>query len=278
MIIGIRAHDLIKNSTIENLISKTKELGINNLQLVFNKSFSDYPFNNKNAMEVANILHNNNINVAMLGAYFNPVHSNKEKVKNNVAYFKEHLKYASILNCKYVGTETGSYNDDSWTYNPKNQTEEGYQETIAIFKDLVETAKEYKTTILMEPAYGHVIYSVSQLKRSYDEINSEYLKVTIDLYNLLYKGNYKNYKEIFTNALETFKDNIKVIHLKDFKVVFGQMIQCGLGKGIIDFDFIIEQINKYCKDAYLIFEGVTGNDIPSSLNLIQTIIKNKGLN
>ena len=277
MIVGIRAHDLVKGN-IDYVLSQAKEYGFDAVQLVFKKALLDengknISFNEKTKNEVKEALKRHDVKIAMLGAYFNPVHSNKELVRSNVEYFKEHLKFANELNCKYVGTETGSYNDDKWTYNPKNQTEEGYQDTMKVFHELVKVAKEYNSVILMEPAWGHVIYSVSQLKRAYDEINSEHLKVTIDIYNLIYSGNYKQYKEIFLEALKTFKDDVKIIHLKDFYIEDEKIVQCGLGRGIIDFKFIIETVKKYAPNATLIFEGVMGGDIISSKKLIDSLNK-----
>ena len=272
MIIGIRAHDLVKGN-IEEVLNKAEEYGFDAIQLVFKKALVNQPFNKENVEIVKKALKNSKIKVAMLGAYFNPVHSNKELVRSNVEYFKEHLKLAKELNCEYVGTETGSYNDDKWTYNPKNQTEDGYQDTMKVFHELISVAKQYNTTILMEPAWGHVIYSVDQLKRAYDEINSKYLKVTIDIYNLIYLGNYFLYKEIFEQALSTFKDDVKVIHLKDFYIDDGKIIQCGLGKGMIDFSFIINTVKKYSPNATLVFEGVVGDDIKTSKVLIDSLNK-----
>ena len=61
----------------------------------------------------------------------------------------DHLKKAAKFGTKYVATESGSYNDDKWTYNPKNQTEEGYQDTMKVFHELVKVAKEYNSVILI---------------------------------------------------------------------------------------------------------------------------------
>ena len=272
MMVGVRAHDLIKG-TIDEVLDSAEKNGFDAIQLVFKKALINQPFNEDNVKIVKEALTRHNIKVAMLGAYFNPVHSNKELVRSNIEYFKEHLRLAKELNCNFVGTETGSYNDDKWTYNPKNQTEEGYQETMKVFHELIEVAKENSTTILMEPAWGHVIFDVKQLKRAYDEINSENFKVTIDIYNLIYSGNYQNYKKIFIEALSTFKDDVKIIHLKDFYVEDGKIIQCGLGKGIIDFKFLLDTIKTYSPNATMIFEGVVGNDIPSSKELIDSLNK-----
>lgn len=272
MIVGIRAHDLIKGG-IDEVLQSAENEGFEAVQLVFKKALINQPFCKENVDIVKESLSKHNIKIAMLGAYFNPVHSNKELVKNNVEYFKEHLRLAGELNCKYVGTETGSYNDDKWTYNPKNQTEEGYLETMKVFHELVEVANKYNTTILMEPAWGHVIYNVTTLKRAFDEINSKNFKVTIDIFNLIYIGNYTKYKEIFLDALKTFKDDVKIIHLKDFNVVDDKIIQCGLGKGIIDFKFLIDTIKEYSPNATMIFEGVMGEDIRTSKALIDSLNK-----
>lgn len=271
MRLGIRGHDLGPKGSVADLIARCKENGFHYLQLVFKKSFDSITFGEESAISVAKELDDNNIKVAMLGAYFNPVHSNKELVRSNVEYFKKHLRLAHHFNCPYVGTETGSYNDDKWTYNPKNQTEEGYQETMAIFHELKAVAENEGSIILMEPAWGHVIYSVDQLKRAVDELNSQYVKVTIDIYNLLYLGNYQDYKNIFIKALSTFGEDIKIIHLKDFYPTAEKLVQCGLGKGMVDFEFILEKVREYCPEATLIFEGVTGEDIKPSKELIDKL-------
>lgn len=276
MKLGVRLHDLASGQ-VDEVIAKCQQYGFEYVQLVFKKALKDSEgnpllFNKETATEVGKKFKEAGINVAMLGAYFNPVHSNKDLVISNINYFEQHLKYASLLNCNYVGTETGSYNDDKWTYNPKNQTEEGYQDTMKVFHHLVKVAEAYGTTLLMEPAYGHVIYSVDQLERAVNELNSLNIQVTIDIYNLLYSGNYKDYKEIFTKACKTFGKQIKIFHLKDFYPEEDKLIQVGLGKGIIDFDFIIRTIKEYSPDSTMIFEGVKAPDIEDSLILIKHLM------
>ena len=87
MKIGIRLHDLTKD-TPENAFKKAKEAGFDYVQLVFKKALKDengnfLVFNEENAKKVATFLNKYNLKVAMLGAYFNPVHSNKELVQKN---------------------------------------------------------------------------------------------------------------------------------------------------------------------------------------------------
>ena len=57
-------------------------------------------------------------------------------------------------------------------------------------------------------------------------------------------------------------------HLED-----GKIVQCGLGKGIIDFEFLIDTIKQYSPNATMVFEGVVGNDIKTSKLLIDSLNK-----
>ena len=53
----------------------------------------------------------NETKIAVLGSYINPSNSNDTELDNDIAKFKEKIKYASILNPIVVGTETGIYKE-----------------------------------------------------------------------------------------------------------------------------------------------------------------------
>lgn len=271
---GIRGHDLVTKSNVEELVKKLKEVGIDYLQLVFPKTFENYSYSLDYVNHVKEVLESNDIKIAMLGAYFNPVHSDINVVNKGIANFKSNLDIMHILNASYVGSETGSFNDSPWIYVPKNRTEEGYLQSKAVFKELVDYGKKVGGNIIIEPAFGHVMYSVSCLKRLVDELNSDNVFVTIDLYNLLDASNFDERDEIFLEALTTFNSKIKVIHLKDGDVINGKLTQLAPGKGKFNYKYMLTLINKYCKDAVLVFEGVKEEEILYSLNFFKNIQKN----
>ena len=197
--ISYRAHDYGK-SNAKDLAEKISHHKLTAVQFVINKAIDGESglagtLTKEKCEGFYNAFHDKGIEISMLGAYFNPVHSNKEKVEQMILKFKEHLKYAKYFHTKYVGTETGSYNDDKWTYNPLNRTEEALQEDIRIFSDLAECAKENDAYIVIEGAYGHCMYSPDQLKRLFDAINNGHVKITIDIFNYLDISNYKAKRE-----------------------------------------------------------------------------------
>lgn len=277
MKIGVRVHDFGK-STPEVLAKKAKEVGFDCVQLVLNKAIEGETgeagtLNKEKAESIKKAFEDEGIKIAMLGAYFNPVHSNEEKTTKAIAKFKEHLKYASTFGTMLVGTETGSYNDDKWTFNEKNLTEEAFQKVLETVKDLAKVAEENGVYVAIEGAYGHCMTNPQRLKRLYDEVNSPNMKIIVDIYNYLNINNHREHCGIFDRALKEFGDNIVLFHLKDYVVEDDALKQVGLGKGILNLPYILEQINEKHPNAYCIFEGVKPEDMESSFEFVKKYLK-----
>lgn len=269
-----RAHDYGKTTAAE-LAKRISNHPFTGVQLVLNKAIEGESglagtLNPEKCTSICKDFSDNNLEVTMLGAYFNPVHSDKQKVYDLSEKFKEHLKYAKYFNCKLVGTETGSFNDDKWTYNPLNRTEEAYNEVLRVFKPLTEVAKNENAFMAIEGAYGHCMYSPDQLKRLFNDLNNGHVKIIIDIFNYLDYSNYKDQIEIFNRAIELFKDDVVIFHLKDFLVddENKKLVQVGLGQGIMRWDLYFPIIKKVAPEAALVFEGVKPEDIDSSFEVV----------
>ena len=275
MKIAFRTHDLgVKG--LEDAVTKCKECGISAVQLVAYKFLDDVKYapngiDKEKAEQIGKAFKDGGISIPLIGAYFNPVHSDKEKVARCIEVFKEYLTYARELGSNIVGSETGSFNDDKWTYNPLNRTEEALQTVIATFKDLADFAKSKGMYIGMEGAAGHVCWNVATLKRAVDEIGADNIKIIFDIYNYLDAGNYQSYLEILDEGLKTFAGRIHVFHIKDCVFEDGKLKQVAPGKGMFDFEKILSKIKAYDKDAYLVLEGTTGDDIIPCTQFIKSV-------
>lgn len=279
MKILVRAHDLGKDSP-EALAKKVKAIGFDGVQLVLYKAIegatgSAHSIDNNLILETAKAFKDEGLEVGMLGAYFNPVHSNKELVKDNIERFKEYLGYSSLFNCKYVGSETGSYNDDKWTYNPLNRLDEALNEDIKTFNELASVAKNENSNLAIEGAYGHCMYTPKRLKQLIDSIDNGHVFVTVDIFNYLAISMYDELvqHQLMDECIELFKDKIVIYHLKDFVVEDNKLKQTGLGEGLMDLKYIIEKALKYTPNALLVFEGCPKDKMESSYKYIKSLLK-----
>lgn len=270
--IGIRAHDLpgAPFEKGDDLINALKDVNLDTIQLVFKKCFKNFSQDVSFIIELSEILKNNNINVAMIGAYFNMIHPNGDIVDDGKLYFKWCLECANVFNCRIVGSETGSLNGDKWTYNPLNHSDDSYTKVKDIVIELNKYGHIFKTSPIIEGAYAHTIYEPKLLSRLVNE--TEINDVTVDIFNYLNIDNYKNANDIFDECLDLFKDKIKIFHIKDYNVVEGRLVQCSIGDGIMDYKYMIPKIKELCPNATLILEGTVGREnIINSVNYLRSI-------
>jgi len=267
--IGIRAHDIGKFDA-KTLVSKVKELSFDGIQLVFNKALT-------NVIDFDNMIdlksYFNDIEVMMLGAYFNMVHPDKNIVLEGIDNFYKTIEVAPLFNSKYVGTETGSLMGNPWGYVKENHLDQTLDLSIEIIRKLVNKAKLHNVIVLIEGAYSHVAYNPSRVDKILKTIDSKNLKVTLDLFNFLNFENYQNHLDILLESISLFGDDIKIFHLKDFIIKDQMLIQVALGDGLMNYEEIIKIIKLNNPSAYLIFEGVTGDSISKSYQYIKSLLE-----
>lgn len=274
----IRAHDL-KVFGEEEICRKLDELSLSGVQLVAYKCLSDVKYvrgaiSEQRARQFAETLAKHGKEVALIGAYFNPVHSNSQKVADCAEIFADYVRVAKVFGCDVVGSETGSFNDDKWTYHPQNRTDAALEKVISVFSALCDVAAKHGVWVGMEGAFGHVCYDVDRLKYAVDRMGKDNVKIIFDLYNYLDISNVDDRYEILEHGLKAFGNKICVFHLKDCRVEDGRLVQCGVGRGIFDYDRILQSIARYVPDAKLVFEGTVGEDIPFAVKFVADKINN----
>ena len=268
----VRAHDLgVKGA--ENINEKLCELGLDGVQFVAYKSiegvsYSPSSLSEQDAKSISKILKQNGKDIALIGAYFNPVHPNTSKIDNGIAVFKDYLSLAKELGCDYVGSETGSYNGDPWIYHPMNHSDEALDRVVDTFSSLAQFAELHGVNIAMEGAFGHVCHTPVRLYEAVKRIGKPNIKFIFDLYNYLDISNVDSAYNILDSGLELLGDRILLFHIKDFIIEDNKLKQCGVGKGVLDFDRILNTIYNHNKNAILVLEGTVGDDLPYAVSLL----------
>ena len=273
MKIMIRAHDLgVKGD--ESVCRAVKDHNLDGVQLVAYKCTDDIKYECGGidlcrAEKLGNTLQSGGCQIALIGAYFNPVHPNEEKIERGISVFRDYLSVAKSLGCDYVGSETGSYNGDPWIYHPMNHSDEALDRVVAIFSSLADYAAERGVSIAMEGAFGHVCHTPERLFEVVQRIGRSNIKIIFDLYNYLDITNYESAYDILDRGLKIFGSSILLFHVKDFVIGEGKLRQCGVGRGILDYDKILSKIYEINPDAILVLEGTTGEDIDFAVSYLR---------
>ena len=269
----VRAHDLgVKGA--DKINERLCELSLDGVQLVVYKSIDGIAYtpgavSAQLAKDISSRIKENSKDIALIGAYFNPVHPNTTKIENGIAVFKDYLSVAKELGCNFVGSETGSYYGDPWIYHPMNHSDEALDRVVDTFSELADFAAQNGVNIAMEGAFGHVCHTPERLYEAVERIGRSNIRFIFDLYNYLDISNVDIAYEILHRGLNLLGNRILLFHIKDFVIADGKLKQCGVGKGILDFDRILSAIYSHNKNAILVLEGTVGDDLPFAVSYLK---------
>lgn len=271
----IRAHDLGVRGT-EDILGQLERLGLDGVQMVCYKAYDEIPYapgaiTPEKAAEIGGAFSRAGKIIPLVGAYFNPVHSDREKAARGKDIFADYLRCCRAMGCDVVGSETGSFSDDPWVYHPRNRTEEALQSVVATFSELCDIAADCGSTVAMEGAEGHVCWDVDTLARARRMIGRK-TRVIFDLYNYMDADNQRDYLGILDRGLDVFAGEIQLFHMKDCNFARGRRpVQVPLGTGELDMRAILKRIKVYDSEAVLMLEETTGADIPHAVETIRRV-------
>jgi L-ribulose-5-phosphate 3-epimerase len=250
--IGIRAHD-IENLPLEELVQEISGKGLTSVQLALGKSLSDIntelgSLSPGLARYVASVFSKYNVQIAVLGCYFNMIHPDLVERKKGLERFKEHIRFARDFGCSIVATETGNVNAEIF-YTEENFKEEPFLQVVESVSELVKEAEKFGVIVGIEAGVNHPVYSPKVMKRLLDSINSNNLQVILDPVNLLTIDTYQNQEEIFQEAMDLFGDRVVILHAKDFTIENNQLVPTAVGKGLLNYEYILNVLKE--KKTYI---------------------------
>ncbi|MCR5684222.1 MAG: sugar phosphate isomerase/epimerase [Lachnospiraceae bacterium] len=245
--VGIRLHDAA-GDTIEEKAANAAAQGFKCVHIALGKLIKDYSTADSAltpgfAMYLKKLFTHYDLDIAVLGNYLNLATPDKEALERNINRYKTHLRFASILGCGVVGTETGAPNTEYRTV-PECYTHESLELFIRNLVPVVEYAEKTGTIIAIEPVVRHIVSTPERARYVLDAVRSPNLQIIFDPVNLLDINNYRNYHDIFNSAIELLGEDIAVVHIKDFEVSGDKLIACAAGTGTMDYSDIIEFIKK----------------------------------
>ena len=153
-----------------------------------------------------------------------------------------------------------------------NHSDEALERVVETFSHLAEYADDRGVNIGMEGAFGHVCHTPERLLEAVRRIGRNNIRIIFDLYNYLDISNVDETYDILDRGLSLFGERILLFHVKDFVIGEGKLIQCGVGKGVLDYERILKKIYKHDPDAILVLEGTTGEDIGYAVSFLRKII------
>lgn len=242
---GLRLHDAA-GASIEEKAQNAADQGFKCVHIALSKLIEDYSTADSAltpgfAMYLKRMFAEKKLDVAVLGNYLNLATPDPEALKKTTQRYLAHLRFASMLGCGVVGTETGAPNVDYHT-EPACFTREALDLFVRNLAPVVEYAEDMGVIIAIEPVVRHIVCNPKRARYVLDAIASPNLQIIFDPVNLLDMENYKDHRKLFAEAIDLLGEDVAVIHVKDFRIEGDKLISLGAGQGIMDYTEIMQFI------------------------------------
>ncbi len=271
MQIGIRAHD-VEHMDIVSLVENIAKKGFSCTQLALSKAISEFStdigaMTPGMAMYLKRLFAKNDVDVSVLGCYLNLGENDELEFDNVKKIYEAHIRFASLLGCGMVGTET-------WggTLDPKS--DEALEVLIKNMKQIVSYAQKMGVIIGMELVASHIVYDAKRARKVLDEVNSPNLQIIFDPVNIITKENYENQSEVINEVFELIGDEIVCIHAKDFIVdKDGEIKSVISGDGLLNYELLLNIVKRRKPLIHVLLEETNENNVLYAKEYLEKIIE-----
>lgn len=261
--LGLRLHDAEK-LPVEELLPVVRAKGFTCCHLALSKLFRDIPCTASAltpgyAQHLKRVFADHGIDIAVLGNYLNLLNPDEDYLKEAMGKYYALIRFASLLGCGMVGTETGAPNRE-YKFCPECRDEKTLSLFIQRLKPIVRCAEEYGVVFAIEPVARHSVWNAKTCRKALDEIGSHNLQVLFDPVNMLDTENVDHRDELFAEAVELLGPDIAMIHLKDFIRTPGEgygLKSVGAGTGEMDYGAIMKFVKAEKPYIYATLENTT---------------------
>ncbi|MDQ1235659.1 sugar phosphate isomerase/epimerase [Paenibacillus sp. SORGH_AS306] len=265
---GVLAH-IYGQLPLAELAAKVSAGGFTSVQLALAKAISDIDTSNGRlspglANHIAEQFDRQNVRIAVLGCYIDPIHPDLSERRHGIERFKEHLRYARDFGCSMVATETGGYT----TYQasePERYAEVGWRILEETISELAEEADKWGVHMAIEPVADHTLHSTERMLQLIEDIPTTALGMLFDPCNMM-KTEHVDHQEAFLrDTFEKLAHRMLLIHAKDFTFApDGTKPYRTAGTGILDYPLFFRLLQEYKPHIDISLEGVPLDDLPQA--------------
>lgn len=267
MQIGIMDGTIVR-PTLEETLDAVVDYGIYHMQFSLGRmGLSDLPelIDTRLCDRIRNEFNARNMTMAAMSGHFNMIHPAVQKRHDGLHRLRVLASACDRLGTSVITLCTGTRDPTSmWRRHPDNDSQEAWTDLVASMRQVVQIAEKYGVTFAFEPEVSNVVDSAQKARRLLDEMESPYLKVTMDGANLFHAGELPRMREILDEAFALVGPDIAIAHAKDLDRD-GEAGHLAAGKGLLDYGHYLSLLNKLEFDVPVILHGLTEAELPESL-------------
>ncbi len=235
-------------------------------------------------LEFKAIMKENDVRIAEVGAWCNPLHPDKNEAENNIQYMIKKLQLAEELEAGTCVNILGTKQTETWFGAHKDcYSEEFFGEAVKVSQRIIDAVNPKKTKLSFEMMPYCFLDCPQEYLRFLEAVDREAAGVHLDICNTINNPRrfYAN-GEFIKETFELLKDKIVTMHLKDIALrtdaltaMFDEVL---LGTGGLDYLTLMQEIAKLPADIPAMLEHLaTEEEYDKATETVLHFAKNAGM-
>jgi sugar phosphate isomerase/epimerase len=202
--------------------------------------------------------------------------------KSGVEGARDLVRLAAKMGVPESGVRPTSLNPrGDWWPHPDNYKPETLERLVKSLSEILETAEELNIDVVLETHVTTTLNTAETIRKVIERTGSKRLKINLDPCNFV--GDLQiacNPAPMIHHIFDVLEEYIATVHLKDyytedrFTVHIAETV---IGTGMMDFDTILQRVNKVKPDGYVVIEHLPINLIALAKTNLTAKIKALGI-
>jgi sugar phosphate isomerase/epimerase len=197
------------------------------------------------------------LDLAAVSGYANPLRPELAPMGSSVEQLEQLAALLPALGTRRLVSWSGTYGAGIGDGHPDNRSEAARDALRAHVDGMLELLDEVEGVLLLEPFFAHVLGTPEDLVAFCREVGSPYLRVVLDLPNLLPPATWERQAKLIADAVAALAPYTGLVHLKDMRMHNGALDMPGPGQGVLDYGALLAALERAELSAPMIVEHVS---------------------
>ncbi len=243
--------------------------------------------NESTAAELRAALKEHDLVIFEVGGYRNILHTDESARQANLKHLARCLEAADRVNCKMVGTITGSRNpegekfSDNYAVHPDNWTLETWKLTISGIRQILKDTSGVKAVLGMEAQVTTNLDGPVAHRNLMEDVGSERVKANLDPTNMVHLLNHFHTTALINQCFDVLGEDIFGCHAKDSHVLpHSQTVhvqEVCPGRGSLDYETYLLRLSHMKWPRSLLVEHIPSDQYGEAYAYIRKVAAKVGV-
>ncbi|MCB0632299.1 MAG: sugar phosphate isomerase/epimerase family protein [Saprospiraceae bacterium] len=208
--------------------------------------------------EIRAAVQESGIQLVGISATYNMAHPNEQIRRDGLEKLETIAAVCPHIEAPLITLCTGTRNTaDKWAFHPDNNSQSAWLDMAHSMEQAIVIAEQYNVFLGIEPELANIISDPVKADQLIKEMGSDRLKIIFDPANLFEAAGLPEVKRLIASGIDLLSPHIAMAHAKDRTA---ESEFTAPGRGMIPFDYLLEQMAIAGVDAPLIAHGFAENE------------------